>query len=82
MMAIVLSAIVVSKVATEKRQSQILAYSKLQQLALFLGSSDLAITTEARYTRHVAVSDQVVVEMDHPGAIDHFTSSTFFQPMD
>lgn len=42
-----------------------------------LGVSDLCITTEARYTRHPAVTDRVVPYMDHPGAIEHFPSGSF-----
>lgn len=45
-----------------------------------LGLSDLAVTTEARYTRHPAVSDKVVPHMDYPGNIEHFPSGTFFAP--
>ncbi len=46
-----------------------------------LGLSDLAVTTEARYTRHPAVSDPVVPFMDHPGDIEHFPSGSFFRPV-
>ena len=49
-----------------------------QALVRGLGLSDLCLSTEARYTRHLAASDRVVVSMDHPGGIDHFPSSTFF----
>ena len=44
------------------------------------GLTDLALSTEARYTRHPAVSDQAVVTMDHPGALDHFPSTLFWAP--
>ena len=46
-----------------------------------LGLSDLALSTEARYTRHPAVSDRVVIGMDHPGSLDHFPSGSFFNPI-
>ena len=58
------------------RQSQ--SFSDLRPLVALLGLSDLAISTEARYTRHPALSDLAVVFMDHPGAIDHFPSTLFF----
>ena len=45
-----------------------------------LGLSDLCIATEARYTRHPAASDPVVPFMDHPGAIEHFPSGSFWAP--
>jgi hypothetical protein len=45
-----------------------------------MGLSDLAIATEARYTRHPAVSDLIVPFMDHPGAIEHFPTGSFWIP--
>jgi hypothetical protein len=43
-----------------------------------LGLTDLSLATEARYTRHPAVTDLVVPVMDHPGAIEHFPSGSFW----
>jgi len=43
-----------------------------------LGLSDLCLATEARYTRHPAVTDLVVPFMDHPGAMDHFPTGSFW----
>ena len=43
-----------------------------------LGLTDLCLSTEARYTRHPAVSDPIVPFMDHPGAIEHFPSGSFW----
>lgn len=54
------------------------SFIELRPLVTLLGLSDLAISTEARYTRHPAISDVAVVFMDHPGAIDHFPSTLFF----
>lgn len=45
-----------------------------------LGLTDLAVSTEARYTRHPAVSDPIAPFMDHPGALEHFPSGTFWEP--
>lgn len=50
----------------------------MQDAVVRFGLSDLVLSTEARYTRHPAVSDPVVVIMDHPGAIDHFPSTLFW----
>ncbi len=47
-----------------------------------LALSDLALSTEARYTRHPVASDTVVISMDHPGAIDHFPSTIFWAPIE
>lgn len=46
-----------------------------------IGSPDLVIATEARYTRHPAVSDGVVPFMDHPADIEHFPSGSFYRPV-
>ena len=43
-----------------------------------LGLTDLCIATEARYTRHPAVSDSMAPFMDHPGAIEHFPTGSFW----
>lgn len=45
-----------------------------------IGLTDLCISTEARYTRHPAVSDPVVPFMDYPGAIEHFPTGSFWAP--
>jgi len=45
-----------------------------------LGLTDLAVATEARYTRHPAVSDPMAPFMDHPGAIEHFPTGAFWLP--
>ena len=43
-----------------------------------LGLTDLCVATEARYTRNPAVSDPMAPFMDHPGAIEHFPSGSFW----
>lgn len=43
-----------------------------------LGLTDLCVATEARYTRHPAVSDPIAPFMDHPGAIEHFPTGSFW----
>lgn len=45
-----------------------------------LGLSDLCVATEARYTRHPAASDRGVPFMDHPGAVEHFPTGSFWAP--
>jgi hypothetical protein len=45
-----------------------------------LGLTDLCISTEARYTRHPSQSDPIVPFMDHPGAMEHFPSGSFWAP--
>lgn len=65
----------------DKRDRQDEDFHILQDVVYRLALSDLALSTEARYTRHPAVSDAVVVSMDHPGAIDHFPSTLFWAPV-
>jgi hypothetical protein len=45
-----------------------------------LGLTDLCVATEARYTRHPAVSDPMAPFMDHPGAIEHFPTGSVWTP--
>ncbi len=54
--------------------------SLLLRLTESFALSDLCLTTEARYTRHPAVSDHMTPFMDHPGAIEHFPSGSFWAP--
>lgn len=44
------------------------------------GLSDLCIATDARYIRHVAISDRLAPFMDHPGSIEHFPTGSFWIP--
>ena len=43
-----------------------------------LGLTDLCLATEARYTRHPAVSDPLAPFMDHPSAMEHFPTGSFW----
>lgn len=52
----------------------------LHTVTAALGLSDLCVATEARYTRHPAVSDPLVPFMDHPGAMEHFPTGSFWAP--
>ena len=63
-----------------QRRGTLRAGEGLRPLTLSLGLADLAVSTEARYTRHPALSDKAVVGMDLPGAIDPFPSTLFFAP--
>lgn len=49
-------------------------------LAGALGLSDLALFTEARYTRHPAMADLHTPFQDHPVSFDHFPSDMFVPP--
>jgi hypothetical protein len=65
----------------DRRSEQAEHLRLVKRVVAGLALSDLALTSEARYTRHPAVSDAVVVFMDHPGGLDHFPSTLFFAPV-
>lgn len=55
--------------------------NKIAVVVAGMGLTDLCIATEARYTRHPAVSDHVVPFMDYPGAYEHFPTGVFWAPV-
>lgn len=65
----------------QKRDVYIRTWSETRMVVMALGLSDLAVSTEARYTRHPAVSDSLVPFMDHPGGLEHFPSGSFYHPV-
>jgi hypothetical protein len=42
--------------------------------------TDLCLSTEARYTRHPAISDRNAPFQDHPAALEHFPSGSIILP--
>lgn len=65
-----------------RRQLERLLASQPAQQALVqrMGLSDLALSTEARYTRHPSLTDKFAPFMDHPGSLEHFPSGAFVLP--
>ena len=63
-----------------RRKAEDATLAQLKVATSGLGLTDLAVATEARYTRHPAVSDAVSPFMDHPGAIEHFPTGAFWLP--
>lgn len=51
-----------------------------RELVARLGLTDLALFTEARYTRHPSQADLHSALQDHPGAFDHFPSGSLLAP--
>jgi hypothetical protein len=45
-----------------------------------LGLTDLALFTEARYTRHPTQADRFAPFQDHPGALEHFPTGSVVAP--
>lgn len=42
--------------------------------------TDLCLTTEARYTRHLAMADRHAPFQEHPLALEHFPSGSLILP--
>ncbi|MBI4793204.1 MAG: hypothetical protein HY789_10910 [Deltaproteobacteria bacterium] len=63
-------------------QARAAGVARQQTAVAGLGLTDLCVATEARYTRHPAASDSVAPFMDHPGAIEHFPSGSFWRPVE
>jgi hypothetical protein len=60
-------------------KKQVQSDEEIQKIAVAgLGLSDLSVSTEARYTRHPAVSDSMAPFTDHPGALEHFPTGSFW----
>ena len=51
-----------------------------QQLVTALSLTDLALWSEARYTRHPAMTDLFSPFQDHPGAPEHFPAGALLTP--
>src|SRR5512138_53316 len=45
-----------------------------------LGLTDLCLSTEANYTRHLSLADFHTAFQDHPLALEHFPSGALFGP--
>jgi hypothetical protein len=53
---------------------------EMSALAGRLGLTDLALFTEARYTRHPSQADLHSAFQDHPLALEHFPSGSLITP--
>lgn len=50
------------------------------ELVARLGLTDLALFTEARYTRNPSQADRFAAFQDHPMALEHFPSGSLVPP--
>lgn len=55
-------------------------HSIAKSLVHQLGLTDLALFTEARYTRHPTQADLHTAFQDHPVSLDHFPSGSLIAP--
>lgn len=65
----------------DKRRLYVSTWPQTRKVVRVLGLADLAVSTEARYTRHPAISDPLAPFMDHPGGLEHFPSGSFLAPV-
>ena len=77
---IVVSGVFVCTVIEKQRGRYLASWPESVKAVRVFGLSDLALSTEARYTRHPAVSDMVAPFMNHPEGLEHFPSGSFFAP--
>ncbi|NGZ05264.1 MAG: hypothetical protein G8237_02810 [Magnetococcales bacterium] len=56
-------------------------HATTQQLVGQLLLTDLALFTEARYTRHISQADRHTPFQDHPVALEHFPSGSLVSPV-
>jgi len=63
---------------TAPREAALLADEA--QLVRALGLTDLALFTEARYTRHPALADLATAFQDNPLSFEHFPSGSLIAP--
>ncbi|MEN8263729.1 MAG: hypothetical protein ABFR82_09725 [Nitrospirota bacterium] len=66
-----------SYISIEKRQEEIISKRALVKKLML---TDLAIWTEARYTRHPSQADLFTPFQDYPASIEHFPSGSIIAP--
>ena len=66
-----------ARLTVERRAGEVVA---MRTLAAQLGLTDLALFTEARYTRHPSQADLHSAFQDHPLALEHFPSGSLIVP--
>jgi hypothetical protein len=76
---LLLGALLVQHARTSAASSAALRGSS-RELVRKLQLTDLCLFTEARYTRHPAMSDRHAPFQDHPMALEHFPSGSLVTP--
>jgi len=62
------------------RSSAALLLEERTRMVRTLGLTDIALFTEARYTRHPSQADRHSAFQDHPGSMEHFPTGSFMPP--
>jgi len=66
--------------ATHRQAASADALAQQRQTVADYGLTDLALFTEARYTRHPSQADRHSPFQDHPLALEHFPSGSLVTP--
>jgi len=66
--------------AANEQEASLFRLMEKQELTRQFGLTDLCIVTEARYTRHPAVTDLHSAFQDAPMSFEHFPSGSFISP--
>ena len=77
---ILLLAILLKSGADSAAAIQVEKFPAHRKLVKTLGLTDLAIWSEARYTRHPSQADLFTAFQDYPGAFDHFPAGSIIGP--
>lgn len=75
-----LAAVALAAAQGDMRHGQRLRLRAFLPLVRQLALTDLCAATEARYTRHPAVTELSVAFQDHPGSLEHFPGGSFWAP--
>ena len=75
---LVLVGILLQAQAVKKNDLTLLQQER--QVVASLGLTDLCLSTEARYTRHLSQADWHAAFQSHPLALDHFPSGSIIGP--
>lgn len=77
--SLALSALCLAHARQRQEQSEAVL-ARNAELVRTLQLTDLALFTEARYTRHLSMADAHAAFQDHPGALEHFPSGSLVAP--
>jgi len=75
---VLLTALVI--VSQQRREVRLLADHDLGRIAETLGLTDLALWSEARYTRHPSQADFFSAFQNAPASLDSFPAGSFVPP--
>jgi hypothetical protein len=78
--AAALAALAAGRHAASERERRAPEVAGRAALVKRLGLTDLALFTEARYTRHPSQADRFTPFQEHPSSLEHFPSGSIAAP--